>query len=268
MANKGTKHRIHEIIFEADTAGGKLFDVILLVAIMASIVIVSLDSIVSFHNKYEGLLLNLEWGLTFFFTIEYFLRLYSTGNAKKYAISFFGIIDLLAILPTYLSLFFVGTHTLVVIRALRILRVFRIFKLMGFLKQGRIILVAMRDSWQKIFVFFLFVILMVTILGSIMYLVEGNINKGFDNIPKSIYWAIVTLTTVGYGDITPITPLGRVIAAFIMILGYAVIAVPTGIVTAGVIKEFKEENTQVCTNCSREGHDVDARFCKFCGYEL
>ncbi len=262
------KHRIHEIIFEADTPLGKLFDVVLLIAILASIVIVSLDSMENYHDKHLKLLFTLEWILTIFFTIEYILRLYSTNRPMKYATSFFGVIDLLAIIPTYLSLFVAGTHALVVIRALRILRVFRIFKLMGFLKQGRVILLAMQNSWQKIFVFFLFVILMVTILGSVMYLIEGNVNEGFANIPRSVYWAIVTLTTVGYGDITPVTALGRVIAAFIMILGYSVIAVPTGIVTAGVMKEFKEENTQVCTSCSREGHDIDANFCKFCGWEL
>ncbi len=265
---KTLKLKIHEVIFEAETPAGKLFDVILLIAILASVVIVSLDSIESYHDAHKNLLLGLEWLLTIFFTIEYFLRLYSTKDTIKYATSFFGIVDLLAIIPTYLSLFFAGTHALVVIRALRILRVFRIFKLMEFMKQGRVILLAMKNSWQKIFVFFLFVILMVTILGSVMYLVEGNVNDGFNSIPRSVYWAIVTLTTVGYGDITPVTALGRLVAAFIMILGYSVIAVPTGIVTAGVLSEYNEQTTEVCNACSREGHDVDARFCKYCGYKL
>ncbi len=268
VSNNKLKNKIHEIIFEADTPFGKIFDIILLIAIITSVVIVSLDSMEEVHIEYKSLLFAWEWGLTIFFTIEYILRLYSSSRPSKYATSFFGVIDLLAIIPTYLSLIFAGTHALVVIRAIRILRVFRVFKLMGFLKQGRIIMLALRNSWQKIFVFFLFVILMVTILGSIMYLVEGNINEGFKNIPRSIYWAIVTITTVGYGDITPITGLGRVIAAFIMILGYSVIAVPTGIVTAGLINEFRDESTQVCKNCSKEGHDVDAHFCKFCGYNL
>ncbi len=263
------KERVHEIIFEADTYEGKLFDVVLLVVIMLSILVVMLETVSSFSVHYAEFLFYAEWILTVFFTLEYLLRLYSVYKPMKYATSFFGIVDLLAILPTYLSLIFVGSHYLVVIRALRLLRMFRIFKLGHHISQGEIILKSLKASIPKITVFLYFVVLMTIIFGSIMYLVEGGTNENFDSIPRSIYWSIVTLTTVGYGDISPITPLGQFLASVVMILGYVVIAVPTGIVTAEALKTTKPDlNCQACRYCSGEGHDDDAEYCKYCGEKL
>ena len=263
-----TKARLHEIIFEADTRAGKAFDVVLLVLILGSVLVVSLETIPSYQKQFGQLFFVLEWVFTILFTLEYILRLYTTYQPKKYATSFFGVVDLAAILPTYLSLFIVGTHSLAVIRALRLLRVFRVFKMAGFLHQGEVIATALRNSRQKIIVFLFFIVQLVIIFGSIMYLLEGEVNENFDSIPRSIYWAIVTLTTVGYGDITPVTTMGQFVASAIMILGYSVIAVPTGIVTSQVIKADNKISTQVCPNCSQEGHDHDADYCKYCGHEM
>lgn len=267
--NNPLKERLHEIIFEADTAAGKRFDIILLVAIVASVIVVMLESVPAYDRKYHTFFIVAEWIFTIFFTIEYILRLYCVYRPLKYAKSFFGIIDLVSILPSYISLLFPGYHTLIVIRGLRLMRVFRIFKLANFLSQGRIITQALRESRPKITVFVLFVLLVVCICGSLMYLIEGRTNDQFDSIPRSVYWAIVTLTTVGYGDISPITPLGQFIAAIIMISGYAIIAVPTGIVTSELIKEntLKKEDltTQACRYCAEEGHTTDALYCKYCG---
>ena len=264
------KERLHEIIFEADTKTGKFFDVLLIVLILASVVVVMLESVDSINSKYKYIFDILEWIFTIFFTIEYVLRLYIVYRPMKYALSFFGIVDLLAILPSYLSFFLVGSESLMVIRALRLLRVFRIFKLGNFTREGQIIMIAMRKSFRKIFVFLIFVLLLVVIFGSIMYLIEGNSNNGFDSIPRSIYWAIVTLTTVGYGDISPVTSMGQFLAAIVMMLGYAVIAVPTGIVTADIIggNNTIDTNTQACRYCSIEGHHDDAKYCYSCGEEL
>ncbi|MFT6337374.1 MAG: voltage-gated potassium channel [Saprospiraceae bacterium] len=264
---------LHEVIFEADTKAGKLFDVILLIAILASVIIVIIESVPSYHEEYGALFIALEWAFTVFFTIEYGLRLYAVYKPMKYAKSFFGIIDLMSILPTYLSLIFVGTHSLMIVRGLRLLRVFRIFKLANFLSQGEVIMSALKASRDKIFLFVIFILIMVSIFGSIMYLVEGASNDQFDSIPRSIYWAIVTLTTVGYGDISPVTPFGQAIAAIIMISGYAIIAVPTGIVTAEAMQQAentknKEVSTQSCRHCSAEGHDEDAEYCKYCGESI
>lgn len=262
------KEKLHEIIFEADTKQGKFFDILLIVLILASVITVMLESVESINSKYNHIFDILEWIFTIFFTIEYILRLYIVYRPMKYALSFFGIVDLLAILPSYLSFFLVGSESLLVIRALRLLRVFRIFRLANFTREGQIILIAMRKSYRKIFVFLIFVLLLVTIFGSIMYLIEGNSNTGFDSIPRSVYWAIVTLTTVGYGDISPITPIGQFLAAIVMMLGYAVIAVPTGIVSAELTYLAKDYNTQVCRYCSAEGHHDDSKFCYICGEEL
>lgn len=269
------REQIHEVIFEADTPLGKIFDVVLLIFIIGSVLAVMLESVAWIDAKYHALFFALEWIFTIFFTIEYFLRIYCVYSPRKYIFSFFGIIDLLAILPAYLSLFLYGAQYLLVIRALRLLRIFRIFKLAKFLKEGNIIVRALIDSRAKLTVFIVFVLLLVIIMGSIMYLVEGGDNsEQFTSIPRSVYWAIVTLTTVGYGDIAPSTPFGQFLSAILMILGYAVIAVPTGIVSAeianGTSKNDDEEevSTQACRNCSRDGHDVDAEFCKFCGEEL
>ena len=262
------KEQLHEIIFEADTSIGKLFDIIILALILLSIIVVMLESVHDFNANYHQILYYLEWILTIIFTIEYFLRIYSVYKPLKYITSFFGIVDLLAILPTYLSIIFVGTQYLLVIRALRLLRMFRIFKLGHYVNQGKIILKSLKASIPKITVFLYFVILMVIIFGSIMYLIEGSTNKNFDNIPRSVYWAIVTLTTVGYGDIAPITPLGQFLASMVMIMGYAVIAVPTGIISAEIIQNATNSNkvmTQSCRYCSKDGHEADAKYCKYCG---
>ena len=262
------KEKIHEIIFEADTSTGKLFDVVLLVAIIASVITVMLESVEAINKPYHHIFVILEWFFTILFTIEYGLRLYAVRSKIKYATSFYGIIDLLSILPTYLSLLFTGSQYLLVIRALRLLRVFRIFKLGQYMKEADIIANALKASRTKISVFILFVLILVTIMGSIMYLVESEKNSDFTSIPRSIYWAIVTLTTVGYGDISPTTTLGQFLSSIVMILGYAVIAVPTGIVSAEFIKDYKEVNSIACRNCSEEGHDNDADYCKYCGEQL
>ncbi len=263
------QERLFQIIFEADTFEGKAFDVTLLVAIIVSVGLVIIESVEWIGKDYGSLLYALEWIFTLFFTLEYILRLYITRDPLKYAISFYGIIDLLAILPTYIG-FVTGGQTFMVIRALRLLRVFRIFKLAQFLNESEILIQGLKRSKQKILVFLFAVLLIVTIVGSILYLVEGSTNSDqFSNIPKSIYWAIVTVTTVGYGDISPITPLGQFLAACLMIVGYAIIAVPTGIVTSELVnKEKKNRDTRTCHHCLEEGHEFDALFCKHCGKEL
>lgn len=274
MSEKGRPHRlkdkIHEIIFEAETPIGKLFDVVLLLTIALSVLVVMLESVAPLQAKYARLFTSLEWCFTIIFTIEYLLRLYSVRRAWSYATSFFGIIDLLAILPAYLSFFFAGGTYLLIIRALRLMRIFRIFKLRHFLYEGQAITKAIRGSFAKITVFLTFVLLLVIIIGAIMYLIEGGNNEGFSSIPRSIYWAIVTLTTVGYGDITPRTNVGQFFSAIVMLLGYAIIAVPTGIVSAEFIRDFRRQmhTTQVCRYCNQEGHETDAIYCKFCGERL
>jgi len=265
------REKLHEIIFEADTPMGKAFDVGLLILILASVLTVVLESIPSLNDRYHTIFLSLEWIFTILFTIEYILRLYCVYKPIKYATSFFGIVDLLAVLPTYLSLLLAGSQYLLVIRALRLLRVFRIFKLSHFLREGYVLISALRASRAKITVFISFVLVAVTIIGSIMYLVEGGQDSGFSSIPKAIYWAIVTLTTVGYGDITPLTNFGQFLSAMVMILGYAVIAVPTGIVSAELIqsqRDAKKMTNQACRHCGMEGHTNDAVFCKYCGERL
>ncbi len=266
-----TKEKLHEIIFEADTPAGKAFDIILLITISASVIVVALESVDYLHDAYLDLFFYIEWGFTIIFTIEYILRLYSVYRPWKYARSFFGIIDLLAILPSYLSLVIAGSQYFLVIRVLRLMRVFRIFKLGHFMKEGAIIVEALKASRAKITVFLIFVSLMTIVIGAVMYLLEGGQNPGFSSIPRSIYWAIVTLTTVGYGDITPVTELGQFLSAVVMILGYAILAVPTGIVSAEFIQTHRNNfplNTQACRFCGEEGHDDDALYCKYCGEKL
>lgn len=265
----GIRNKIHEIIFEADTPAGKAFDVALLIAITASVLVVMLESVESINESHQQLFLALEWGFTILFTFEYLLRIYAVYKPIRYMTSFFGIVDLLAILPTYLSLMIAGTQYLLVIRALRLLRVFRIFKLGNFLSEGNIIIRALRASRPKITVFLTAVLLIVINIGSLMYLIEGEVNSGFSSIPRSIYWAVVTLTTVGYGDISPITPLGQFLAMALMITGYAIIAVPTGIVSAEFMRgQQKEVSRQACRYCGQEGHETDAIYCRFCGEKL
>lgn len=264
------RRRLHEIIFEADTPAGKRFDVLLIVSIVLSVTAVMLDSVQSVRNEYGGIFFFFEWGFTLLFTAEYFLRLYCVGRPRLYATSFYGVVDLLAILPTYISLILPGSQFLLVIRILRVLRIFRVFKLVQYLGEVDFLLKALRASGRKIAVFLFTVLTLVTIFGSLMYIIEDAQN-GFTSIPRSIYWAIVTLTTVGYGDITPRTEIGQALAAMIMIFGYAIIAVPTGIVTVEMAQAFKEKetiSTQSCPQCSAEGHDSDAKFCKFCGSAL
>lgn len=262
-----TREKIHEIIFEADTPMGKLFDVVILILISASVLVVMLESVNYINVRFADLFFILEWVFTVIFTIEYLLRLYSVYRPWKYASSFYGIVDLLAILPAYLSLFLLsGAQSLMVIRAFRLIRIFRIFKLGHFLNEGNVILNALRASRVKISVFLSFVTLLVIIIGSVMYLVEGGDGSAFSSIPRSIYWAIVTLTTVGYGDITPATEIGQFLSAVVMILGYAIIAVPTGIVSAEMVKETREQiSTQACRFCGSEGHRHDALYCRICG---
>ena len=262
------RHRLHEVIFEADTPAGKLFDVMLIVSIAISVVLVMLDSVGSINAVYGRYLYVGEWFFTLLFTAEYLLRLLSVGRPLKYAASFFGIVDLLAILPTYLSILFPGTQYLLVIRLLRVLRIFRVLKLVPYLGEARLLMQAMQASRRKITVFLFTVLILVIIFGALMYLIEDP-DSGFTSIPQSIYWAIVTLTTVGYGDISPQTGLGQLLAALIMVTGYSILAVPTGIVTVEMAHSFKRKvSTQACPECSAEGHDADARHCKYCGAKL
>ena len=265
---KSWKHRIHEIIFEAETPEGKAFDVALLVLILLSLVIVSMESVAAIRQAHGPLLRIAEWTITILFTVEYVLRLLSVGRPLRYARSFFGVVDLLSILPTYLSLFFAGAQTLLVIRALRLLRVFRVLKLAQYVSEARLLWAALRASQRKITVFLGCVVTMVMIIGAVMYLIEGE-EHGFTSIPQSIYWATVTMTTVGYGDIAPQTILGKFFASFVMVLGYGIIAVPTGIVTVELSQSLAiSTRTDACPECSAEGHAFDAVYCKFCGSKL
>lgn len=262
------RERIHIIIEGTDTRLGKLFDIILIVAIIASVAVVMLDSVLYMRLKYSDILFYAEWFFTILFTIEYALRMFSTPNRARYAFSFFGIVDLLSLLPTYLSLFFGGVQYMTVVRILRVLRVFRVLKLAAYMQQAGFLASALSASRQKIFVFFLAVLLLVTVFGSVLYVVEGAEN-GFTSIPISIYWAIVTLTTVGYGDISPQTPIGRAIASMVMIVGYSIIAVPTGIFTSELAKNMRPQLHPVtCPNCGKYGHATGAHFCDRCGHDL
>jgi voltage-gated potassium channel len=266
---KNWRFELHEVIYESNTSAGKAFDIALLFAIFTSIIVIMLDSVQSIHSKYGGLFNTVEWVFTALFTIEYVLRLVCIRQPVKYVFSLLGIIDLIALIPSYLSIFFFGAQSLLVFRALRLLRVFRIFKLGQFLTEINFLKVAIKGSLRKISIFLLTVFMLAVILGSIMYLVEEREN-GFSNIPESIYWAIVTITTVGYGDISPVTPLGKVVASLVMLIGYAIIAVPTGIIThdLAIASRQKKELLESCPNCAKEGHDMDADFCKFCGSSL
>jgi len=259
------RKKLYAIIFESDTPAGKLFDVALIASILVSVLAIMLDSVRSIREVYGTYLNGIEWFFTILFTIEYVLRLFSIGRPVRYAISFFGVVDLLSILPTYLSIFFPGGRYLLSIRVLRILRIFRVLKLVKYLTEAHMLSQALRASRRKITVFLLVVLTLVIIFGSLMYVIEGERN-GFTSIPRSIYWAVVTLTTVGYGDISPKTNLGQIVAAVIMILGYGIIAVPTGIVTVELAQSAKDRlSARVCPHCSGEGHDDDAVHCKYCG---
>lgn len=262
------RKRLFEIIFKADTPAGKAFDVVLIICILASVSVVMLDSIEPFHQKYQRLLYGLEWLFTALFTIEYILRLVCVPSKIRYARSFFGVVDLLAVLPTYLGLFVRTLSALRVIRILRVLRIFRILKLGNHTRQADILRQALYASRQKIIVFLCFVLTLVVVIGSLMYSIEGTQEEtDFTSIPASIYWAIVTLTTVGYGDISPQTAPGQFLAAIVMLMGYSIIAVPTGIVTAQII-QTPGKTRITCPNCNHAQHDSDAAFCKKCGRPL
>jgi len=268
IALTGWRARLHEIIFEADTPEGKAFDVTLLVCIVASVLTVLFESVAEIRARHGELLRGLEWAFTALFTVEYVLRLLCVGRPLRYATSFFGVVDLLAIVPTYLSVVIAGAQSLIVIRALRLLRIFRVLKLAHFVGEAQMLRAAIHASLRKITVFLGTVLTIVLIVGSLMYLIEGEAS-GFGSIPRGMYWAIVTLTTVGYGDIAPQTLAGRMLASIVMILGYGIIAVPTGIVTVELAHARRGTvSTQACPLCAAEGHDADARFCKHCGAAL
>ena len=264
-----TREKLHEIIYEADTPAGKLFDIVLIIAIIFSLILVMLDSVKAIHDEYVAFFYYAEWVVTILFSIEYLLRIICTNKPLKYIFSFYGIVDLLSTLPLYLSLIIVGNSPLVTFRALRLLRIFRILKITKYVGAGNRLMIALRASFPKILVFLYSVIIISFIVGTLMYLVEGP-ESGFTSIPRSIYWTIVTLTTVGFGDIHPITPLGQFIATFIMILGYGVIAVPTGIVGANYVttSTIDKSNTQSCFNCGEDYHTDNAKVCHQCGYSL
>ena len=260
---------LHEVIFEADTPAGRGFDILLIVSILLSVIAVMADSVASINQRWGSELYIAEWLFTILFSVEYILRLLSVDRPLAYARSFFGTVDLLAILPTYISLLVPGSQYLLVIRILRILRIFRILKLVQYVGEARLLLEALRASRRKVTVFLYTVITLVVILGSLIYVIEGREN-GFTSIPRIIYWAIVTLTTVGYGDISPKTELGQVLASLVMIIGYAIIAIPTGIVTVELSRAGRGSAVDVraCPSCGRDGHDSDARCCKHCGAGL
>jgi voltage-gated potassium channel len=263
------KRKIYEVIFEAETKAGKAFDIGLMGLIVVAVLVTMLETLPKIQASYYLYFYYIELFITFVFTIEYILRIWCLAKPKKYILSTFGVIDLLSILPTYLSLFIAGTQYISVLRLLRLLRMFRILKLTQYIKESRLLLLSIKNSGRKIMVFFLFLFISVCVLGSVMYAIESPSNPGFKSIPESIYWAIVTITTVGYGDISPITPLGKVIASLIMILGYSVITVPTGIVGVEMFSaNRKEKHSKVCQICLSEGHDNEAKFCKDCGTEL
>lgn len=262
------RNRIHITIEGTDTRLGKLFDIVLLIAILASVLVVMLDSVLYMRLQFGTIFFYAEWFFTLLFTIEYALRLFSAPNRVRYVFSFFGIVDLLSVLPSYLSLIFVGVQYLLVIRILRILRIFRVLGLKAYMQQAGFLASALRTSQQKIIVFFLSLVLLVTIFGAIIYVVEGAEN-GFTSIPVSIYWAVVTVTTTGYGDMSPKTPIGQAIASMVMIAGYAIIAVPTGIFTAELARNMRPQlNPIACPNCGKFGHAVNAEFCDRCGHAL
>lgn len=267
---KPWQKKLHEIIFGADTRLGKLFDIVLFYVIIASIVLVMLESVQELDAKYNLLFKILEWTITVLFTVEYIARIITIKNPRRYVFSFYGIIDLLSTIPMYLSFFIAGTHSLVALRALRLLRVFRILKLTRYIGESTNFVIALKESRAKIAVFISFVVIVCIILGTIMYLVESP-ESGFTSIPVSVYWSIVTLTTVGYGDILPATPLGQLIASAIMILGYGIIAIPTGIVSAQMAKNDHQQHTNdidSCPNCLFDNHSSGAKFCSKCGHNL
>jgi len=272
------RQKLHEVIFEADTKKGRYFDILLIWAIVLSVAIVMFDSMPPVHAEYGVLFYYAEWFFTLIFTIEYVLRLLSVSRPALYATSFFGVVDLLAVLPTYLSLLFPGTQYLIVVRILRVLRIFRVLKMIRYLGEANLLMSALRASRRKILVFLSAVMTLVIIIGAMMYLIEGE-KHGFNSIPRSVYWAVVTITTVGFGDLTPQTALGQALAVVVMVIGYAIIAVPTGIITSEMAYSKAQTtrlaaatldklDTMACPGCGTQGHDEDAKYCKACGANL
>ncbi len=263
------RQRLYRVIFGVDTRAGKAFDVILIWAIILSVIVVMLDSVEAIQSRFHPILYALEWLFTALFTAEYTVRLIVARHPARYAVSVFGLIDLLAVLPTYLSLFLGGAQSLLVIRALRLLRIFRVFKLTQYLSEADVLRIALLASRRKIAVFVLFVLSVAVIMGALMYLIEGE-RAGFTSIPRAMYWAIVTMTTVGYGDIAPRTVVGQGFASALMILGYGIIAVPTGIVSVELAQATRKDAKpgRACAGCGKDGHDADAVYCKYCGEAL
>ncbi len=262
------KEKLYEIIFEAETTAGKVFDLVLIGAILGSVALTMIESVESMATGNENVFLAFEVIFTLFFTFEYLARIYSSKNTKAYIFSFFGMVDLLATLPFYIQMFLPGAQTLSVVRGLRIMRIFRVLKINKYALAGQQLGTALRQSWPKIFVFLMTILTSVTIMGSLIYWIEGRQN-GFTSIPRGVYWAVVTMTTVGYGDLSPKTDLGQFMSVVLMILGYGVIAVPTGIVSSEVIRSrVPLLLTRTCANCFKEGHEVDAQFCNNCGEKI
>lgn len=267
--DSSSRGRLHDIVFESDTRAGRAFDLVVLWAVILSVVVVLIESVASVRARYGAALRGLEWSFTALFTIEYVLRLVAVKRPLRYATSFFGVIDLLATLPTFISLLVPGAQAFLVLRIVRLLRVFRILKLAHFLTEAEVLKRALRASRPKITVFLGAVLSLVVITGTAMYLIEHE-NPRFDSIPRAIYWAIVTVTTVGFGDITPQSPLGQVLAAVLMIMGYGILAVPTGIVSVelAAASRVTQVSGQACPSCGVEGHQVDAAFCRRCGHAM
>lgn len=262
------REKLNVIIFGTDTPAGRLFDILLICTIMASVIAVMLDSIAAVNVRYGALLFYLEWGFTLLFTVEYLLRIYITPRPLRYVFSFYGMVDLLSIVPSYLAIFLAGTNYLAIVRLLRVMRIFRILKLVRYSEEAAFLMRSLYSARRKIAVFFLGVLVLSTVFGCLMFVVEGPGN-GFSSIPKSIYWTIVTITTVGYGDITPVTVLGQLVSTLAMLTGYSIIAIPTGIISVEMMAEANRGRdarraVTVCKICSGGGHAVDARFCQFC----
>ncbi len=263
------RESLKEIIFGSETRLGKLFDIILIISIICSVLVVMLGSVEDFQQRYQQIFFYLEWFFTLLFTLEYLLRLISVQRPLLYAGSFYGIVDFLSIVPTYLSLVIPSAKYMLVIRILRLLRIFRVLKLTAYMGEAQVLMGALRKSWRKILVFLYTILTLVVVFGALMYVIEGS-ESGFTSIPRAMYWAMVTLTTVGYGDIAPQTTLGQLVASFIMIMGYGIIAVPTGIYSVELIKTYRPEkiSNTACDDCGKIGHDLDAEYCKYCGHSL